>query len=668
MMIALIILLPLVLGMIIVAFFRDIPKLRYIAMAAGVAALALLPLISYGSTSVQWISIAGQAINLTISITPLSMLLLSLVLVIGLLVMVYSLGYIKSMFDQRRFYLEMLVFETAMVVFAMSGNFIVTFIAWEFLSLTSYLLIGFTYSRNSANRAARKAVTIVLIGDLALLGSMAVFWHVFGTLEFAQILSPVSATSSTDLTIGVLLLLTAIFSKSAQFPFHEWLVDAMEGPVPVSAYLHSSTMVKAGVFIAIILYPLFTAPAISTTIFAVSIITLVFSTLAALREMHIKKVIAYSTIQELSIMMLAISGGAVLAAIYFFFIQSFYKALLFFSSGVVIEATGKESLEEVSGLGTRKLIFISTLFGVLSLAGFVPFSGFFANEGLRGTAFQGGTLTYLLLSVISLLTSFYIVRWFSYLSRRNKKVSSIEGNYMTTPKSMVYPIVALAVLTLAASALFFSMEGFLNTGGYLSYLPIQSNFQLSIADGAVYTVLIAIGAILSYLVYYRSSIKASEKQLDRLIYTGTVVNLFYNIVALITLGLSAGMAGFDSSLSDVFDRIGALTVRFGRNPAEWSLGCPLESTTGVTCQMHPIRTIPSPRACFWKRAYNTFEFFATNPGVGCQRADLGFPEIRSWRISGFRRYLIFHRELPDRIQFWRVLHGTHDLHQTLGGP
>lgn len=563
MMIALIILLPLVLGMIIVAFFRDIPKLRYIAMAAGVAALALLPLISYGSTSVQWISIAGQAINLTISITPLSMLLLSLVLVIGLLVMVYSLGYIKSMFDQRRFYLEMLVFETAMVVFAMSGNFIVTFIAWEFLSLTSYLLIGFTYSRNSANRAARKAVTIVLIGDLALLGSMAVFWHVFGTLEFAQILSPVSATSSTDLTIGVLLLLTAIFSKSAQFPFHEWLVDAMEGPVPVSAYLHSSTMVKAGVFIAIILYPLFTAPAISTTIFAVSIITLVFSTLAALREMHIKKVIAYSTIQELSIMMLAISGGAVLAAIYFFFIQSFYKALLFFSSGVVIEATGKESLEEVSGLGTRKLIFISTLFGVLSLAGFVPFSGFFANEGLRGTAFQGGTLTYLLLSVISLLTSFYIVRWFSYLSRRNKKVSSIEGNYMTTPKSMVYPIVALAVLTLAASALFFSMEGFLNTGGYLSYLPIQSNFQLSIADGAVYTVLIAIGAILSYLVYYRSSIKASEKQLDRLIYTGTVVNLFYNIVALITLGLSAGMAGFDSSLSDVFDRIGALTVRFG---------------------------------------------------------------------------------------------------------
>lgn len=563
MMIALIILLPLVLGMIIVAFFRDIEKLRYIAIASGLVAMALIPLVSYGSATMPWISIAGQAINLTISITPLSLLLLSLVLVIGLLVLVYSVGYIKSMFDQRRFYLEMLAFEVAMAAFAMSGNFIVTFIAWEFLSLTSYLLIGFTYSRNSANRAARKALTIVFIGDLALLGSMAIFWHVFGTLEFAQIIASVSTVSSVDLTLGVLLLLTAIFAKSAQFPFHEWLVDAMEGPVPVSAYLHSSTMVKAGVFTAIILYPLFTAPAISSTIFAISIITLVFSTLAAMREMHIKKVIAYSTIQELSIMMLAISGGAVLAAIYFFFVQSFYKALLFFSSGVVIEATGKENLDEVSGLSTRKLIFIATLFGVLSLAGFVPFSGFFANEGLRGTLFQGGTLTYLLLSGISLLTSFYIVRWFSYLSRPSKKATSVEGNYITTPRSMVYPMVALAALTVAASALFFSIEGFLNTGGYLSYLPIQANFQFSIADGALYTVLIAVGAILSYLVYYRNSIKTSEKQLDRFIYTGTVVNLFYNIVALITLGLSTGMAGFDSSLSDVFDRIGILTVRFG---------------------------------------------------------------------------------------------------------
>ena len=569
-MIAAVVLLPLIFGMIAIAFFRDIEKLRYIAIAAGAASLALILIASYGLTTVPWFSIAGQIINLTISVTPLNMLLLALVLLIGLLVLIYSSGYIKSIQDQRRFYLEMLAFEAAMAAFAISGNFIVLFIAWEFLSLTSYLLIGFIYNKNSANIAARKALTIVFMGDLALLGSIAVFWHIFGTLEFAQIIAMASAASSPVLLAGVLLLLVAIFTKSAQFPFHEWLIDAMEGPTPVSAYLHSSTMVKAGEFTAILLYPLFAIPAISNIIFIISIITLVISTLAASREMHIKKVIAYSTIQELSIMMLAISAGAILAAVYFFFVQSFYKALLFFGSGVVMEATGKENLDEASGLGTRKLIFASTLFGVLCLAGFIPFSGFFANEGISYAL--SGNHAYLLISAVSLLTSFYIVRWFSYLSMSSKKAPSAENNYITTPRSMVYPMGALAALTIAASALFFSIEGFLNTGGYLSYLPIQSNLSLSLTDSIFFTALIAIGAALSYLVYYKNSIKISEKQLDKFIYTGPIVNWFYSIVAVVTSGFAMGLSDFDIRLNDWFDRMGRLTVRSGYSIRRASVG------------------------------------------------------------------------------------------------
>ncbi len=569
--IAIVVLLPILLGMIAVAFFRDVAKLRYIAIAAGAISLALILFVSQGLTVVPWLSIAGQTLNLSISVTPLNLLLLSLVLLIGLLVLVYSSGYIKSVFDQRRFYLQMLAFEAAMATFAVSGNFIVLFIAWEFLSLTSYLLIGFLYNKSSAIRAARKTLTIIFIGDLALLGSIAIFWHVFGTLEFAQIVSSVGTVSSPQLYIGVLLLLVAIFTKSAQFPFHEWLIDAMEGPTPVSAYLHSSTMVKAGVFTAILLYPLFAAPAISSIIFAISIVTLVISTLAAAREMHIKKVIAYSTIQELSIMLLAISGGAVLAAIYFFFVQSFYKALLFFSSGVVMEATGKENLDESFGLGTRKLIYVSTLFGVLSLAGFVPFSGFFSNTGISSSLIHNIPV-YLLVSAISLLTSFYIVRWFSYLSKGNRRAASVEGNYISMPKSMVYPIAALAALTLVVSVFFFSIAGFLSKGGYLSYLPIQPSLSLNIADAAIFTALIAIGAALSYLVYYKNSIKASEKSLDRLIYTGPIVNGFYNIVAVITSGFSNGISEFDIRLNEMFDRLGMLTVRSGYGIRRASVG------------------------------------------------------------------------------------------------
>jgi NADH:ubiquinone oxidoreductase subunit 5 (subunit L)/multisubunit Na+/H+ antiporter MnhA subunit len=570
-MIAVIVLLPLLLGMLAVALIRSMSKIRYAAIIAGAASLALLPLVNYGTTTLPWLLIAGSDIGVTISLTPLSLMLLSIVLLIGLFVLIYSAGYMESVLDHRRFYLEMLAFEAAMATFAVSGNFITLFIAWEFLSLTSYLLIGFLHNRNSAIRAARKALTIVFIGDLTLIGSIVLFWHVFGTLEFAQIISMAGAVHSIDLYIAVLLLLIAIFTKSAQFPFHEWLIDAMEGPTPVSAYLHSSTMVKAGVFAAILLYPLFAAPDVSWIIFTASAVTLVLSTLAAAREMHVKKVIAYSTIQELSIMMLAISSGAVLAAIYFFFVQSFYKALLFFGSGVAMEATGRENLDEVNGFGARKLAYLSTLFGVLSLAGFVPFSGFFSNTGIS-SSLTGNLPAYALLSGVAVLTSFYIVRWFSYLSRNDKRSASYAPNYLTMPRSMVYPMAVLAALTLAASAVFFSISTFLSAGSYLSYLPVQSPLSISATDGALFTVLIAVGAVLSYMVYYRRSIKSGIGSLNRIIYTGPIMNWSYHVVAVITSGLSAGISEFDSRLNDFFDSMGITTVRAGYGIRRVSVG------------------------------------------------------------------------------------------------
>ena len=362
----------------------------------------------------------------------------------------------------------------------------------------------------------------------------------------------------------------AVLAKSAQFPFHEWLIDAMEGPTPVSAYLHSSTMVKAGVFTVLLLYPLFAAPGISTIMLGVGIFTAVIATLAATKEVNIKKIIAYSTIQELSIMLIAISLGAVLAAIYFFLIQSFYKALLFFSVGIVTKATGKDKLTEVSGLKTSKLIFLSTLFGVLSLAGFIPFSGFLAGSGIS-YSLASNLVIYAIMSGISMLTSFYIVRWFSFNSRKAKNRTT-ESGYLGQPKTMVYPVVVLAALTLVASVLFFSICSFLNAGGYLSYLQITDNAVVNVSNGIIFTVIVAVGAVLAYLVYRKHNAKTDERTLERVVYTRSIMNWGYNFVSLITCELASGIAVFDSFLNDWFDSLGRLTTMSGRKVRLVSVG------------------------------------------------------------------------------------------------
>lgn len=569
MIIALIALLPLILGIIVVAVYKDVPKLRYIAIGASALGLILSLLASYGSFVFPWFSVAGYTLNISILVAPLNFMLLLLVMLIGTLVMVYSSGYMSVPSEQRRFYIELLSFEAAMATFSISGNFITLFIAWGFLSLTSYLLIGFWTYKDSANRAARKAITIILIGDLAMLGAIILFWNAFGTLEFTSIISALATNTSPDVYLGVLLLLVAIFTKSAQFPFHEWLIDAMEGPTPVSSYLHSSTMVKAGVFVAILLFPLFSATGTLPIILIFGIVTAIIATFCALREMHIKKVIAYSTIQELSIMLIALGSGAILAAIYFFFVQTFYKALLFFSAGNIIEASDTNYLDESSGLKSNRLIYLTTLVGVLSLAGFIPFSGFFANEGISN-ALSTNIAVYAIISAISLLTSFYIFRWFFYPSRKTSR-AGLANNYRTQPATMVYPMVVLAVLTLFASAFFLYLPSFIGYGNYLPFLS-GLNISLSINESIIFLVLIAIGALLSYLTYVKGMIKVNVAKLGAILYTNPVANLAYNMVASFFYEIGDAANMLDTYTSDAFDSIGRLTMNAGLTVRRASVG------------------------------------------------------------------------------------------------
>jgi NADH-quinone oxidoreductase subunit L len=544
-MIALILLIPLLVALPIIALMRESKRIAYTAIAASIVSLALLPFVNLGTFSIDWFNVGGFEFSLVSSVSELNIVLLILVFLLAPFIYTYSLGYIKNRSEFKRYYIEMIAFTVAMASFAIAGNFILLFLAWEFLSITSYLLIGFWYRKRNASLAARKAVTIVFIGDISLLASIALFWNVYGTLTFSSINVAGGIASSA----AVLLLIIAIFTKSAQFPFNEWLPDAMEGPVPVSAYLHSATMVKAGVFAAMVLFPIFAHTHTLIYFLTIGMLTAVIATTNAMREKHIKRVLAYSTVQELALMLSAIGVGALGAALYFFFAQAFYKALLFFSSGVMMDANESENIDSIYGLKKNKLVFLSTLFGVLALAGFIPFDGFFSSV-MISSSFSTNLFAYIIISLISIATSFFIFRWFFAVSKDTKN-RNIIASYRIQPRSMLISIASLAVILLIASIVFFYFGKF----GY--------RLSLNLGEALIETVLVFIGFGISYAVYEKRKFSIKSNFLDKIVYNSVATNIFYNWFAEFIYKISEGIGIFDLYINDLFDWIGHIAVRLG---------------------------------------------------------------------------------------------------------
>lgn len=565
-MIAPFLLVPPLVAILLIAIIRNQKAARYIALLSSLAALALFPFVSGGTYSVNWIQIAGSSLSLVISVAPLNLLLLGIVLAITPLIFLFSFGFMDTLSEQRRFYLEILAFQVSMLLFSMSGSFITMLLAWEFLSVTSYLLIGFWYTKEKTVRAARKALTVVLIGDLAILAAIAIFWGAFGTLQFSAIIASLPTANPTYLYAASALLVVAILTKSAQFPFHDWLPDAMEGPTPVSAYLHSTTMVKAGAFLVVLLLPIFVATNLTTVLLVLGIITAAIATFYALKEFHVKRIVAYSTIQELSLMIIAFSSGAVLAGVYFFFVQSFYKAIFFFAAGSAMKATGKEDLREVGGIMSNKLLFITTLFGVLSAVGFIPFSGFFAGEDLS-YSLASNLPVYIFISVISFATSIYSFRWLIYLSKKARSKDA-EVSFATLPKSMIAAMAVLAVLVVAASVAFGYIASILNA----SRIPDLANhgFTLNAYDSIVYTVLLLLGAYVSYAVYAKRIIDVDSRR--PYVEPQSISSKAYKFIARLEYHISDGIAFFDNYLNEFFDAIGRSVVGAGRAIRRLSVG------------------------------------------------------------------------------------------------
>jgi len=543
-MIALILLIPLLISLPIMALTRESKRIAYTAIAASIASLALLPFVNLGTFSIDWFNVGGFEFSLVGSVSELNIVLLILVFLLAPFIYTYSIGYIKNRSEFKRYYIEMVAFTVAMASFAIAGNFIFFFIAWEFLSITSYLLIGFWYRKRNAALAARKAVTIVLIGDISLLASIALFWNVYHTLTFSSISAAGGASSA-----AVLLLIIAIFTKSAQFPFDEWLPDAMEGPVPVSAYLHSATMVKAGVFAAMVLFPIFAHTHALIYFLTIGMLTAAIATTNAMREKHIKRILAYSTVQELALMLSAIGVGALGAALYSFFAQAFYKTLLFFNSGVMMDVNENENIDAIYGLKKNKLVYSSTIFGVLALAGFIPFDGFFSSVAIGGS-FSTNLFAYIIISTISIATSFFIFRWFFAVSKDTKN-RNIIASYRIQPRSMLISIASLAVILLIASVVFF----YFNMFGY--------RLSLNFGEALIETALVVIGFGISYAVYEKKRFSIKSSLLEKIAYNGAAINIFYNWFAEFIYKISEGIGIFDLYINDLFDWIGHIAVRLG---------------------------------------------------------------------------------------------------------
>src|SRR5213592_1966372 len=443
-------------------------------------------------TGYVWLpSIGGAEIRISILIDNLSSLMLVLVSFLCLLIFVYSLAYMHEDEGKARYYAEVSLFATGMLGTVSADNFLQLLIFWEIMGLCSYLLIGFWYHKPEAAAAAKKAFLVTRVGDVLFLIGVLVIWNEFGTLRFNEISPRVGLLSPQLLTLIPLLLFGGAVGKSAQFPLHAWLPDAMEGPTTVSALIHAATMVKAGVYLTarsfIFLVPL--APGVQPPFTAILVIaeiggfTAIFAATMAVVNNDIKRVLAFSTISQLAYMFLALGAGAYVmateavngepvnsagysAALYHLFNHAFFKALLFLSAGSVIHAVHTNDMREMGGLSKSMPITSRVmLLGSLALAGIIPFSGFFSKGEVLSVTFDAGAdhpgfyLLYVLGLFTAFLTAFYAFRlWFM----------TFQGEYRghehlhESPRVMTTPLLILAGFTLISGLLAYPMQGFGN--------------------------------------------------------------------------------------------------------------------------------------------------------------------------------------------------------------
>ncbi|HET6614784.1 MAG TPA: NADH-quinone oxidoreductase subunit L [Dehalococcoidia bacterium] len=414
----------------------------------------------------EWVNIPGYIeIRMGTFVDQITLVMLFCVTLVALLVMIYSTGYMHG--DRRYgwFYAIVSFFVASMLALVVADNLLMLYFSWELVGLCSMLLIGYYNDRQSAAEAAKKAFVTTRIGDVGLLISIIILFWQTGTFNIHEILELAEAGDIQRewLTAAAVLMFAGAVGKSAQFPLHVWLPDAMEGPTPVSALIHAATMVVAGVYLVARMLPLFeVVHGMPELITALGLTTTILSALIGLAQRDIKRVVAYSTLNSLGLMFVALGSGAVGAAMLYLFVHAFFKALLFLSCGSVIHATEEQEVDRLGGLWSKLPITAPVfIIGALAMAGLVPLSGYWAKDEIL-VGVQHGHLNDIVLIVLYIslpITALYMMRVIMLTFFGKPKDEHVYEHAHESAPSMTLPLILLAALTLVAGFVVFEGVG-----------------------------------------------------------------------------------------------------------------------------------------------------------------------------------------------------------------
>ena len=455
--------------------------------------------------STPWLQVDGLTLEWGYLINHLTLLMLLVVTGIGSAIFIFSWGYMSGDKSWSRYFAALSFFAFSMLGIVLSNNFLQIFIFWELVGLSSYLLISFWFEKEPAALAGKKAFIVNKIGDIFFLFGIILVWYfsspIMGerTLNFVQLATRISAIGLKPevLTMLSLLIFAGVVGKSAQFPLHVWLPDAMEGPTPVSALIHAATMVAAGVYLLARTFFLFHLS--SDALFfvgATGLFTAFFASLIAVTQDDIKRILAYSTLSQLGYMVMAVGLSGPSEGMFHLVTHACFKALLFLAAGSVIHAVHTQNIWEMGGLKKHMPLTTLTFFiGTLALAGIFPLSGYFSKDSILALAFESNKLFFIGGLATVFFTAFYMTRLFFVAFLGSPSSRSSKAN--ESPAVMGIPLMVLAVLSVVAG--FFPIEKFLTGHG-----PHAVNLMVPILSSL--TALLGFGA--GFLLFSKKSLSA----------------------------------------------------------------------------------------------------------------------------------------------------------------
>jgi NADH-quinone oxidoreductase subunit L len=400
----------------------------------------------------DWMVAGPLSVQMGFLADPLSAMMLLVVTGVGFLIHIYSIGYMHGDPGYYRFFAYLNLFMFFMLVLITGNNYLVMFVGWEGVGLSSYLLIGFWFERKSAADAGKKAFVVNRVGDAGFLLGVFLMYTTFDTFTYLDIFQRAPEVSTAILTAITLCLFVGAMGKSAQIPLYVWLPDAMEGPTPVSALIHAATMVTAGVYMVVrshVLYQL--APISAEFVAIIGGLTAIFAASIGLVQNDIKRVLAYSTVSQLGYMFLGAGVGGFIGAIFHLVTHAFFKGLLFLASGSVIHALGGEQdMRKMGGLGPHLPITSRVFFvGAIAIAGIPPFAGFWSKDGILADAFKSGHFLLWFIGVVgAFMTAFYMFRLIYMTFYGTSRVDhEVLHHVHESPPIMTVPLIILALLS-----------------------------------------------------------------------------------------------------------------------------------------------------------------------------------------------------------------------------